>query len=123
MQCIKKLCATVLAVVWFCVSLILVILSCGQVCDCKHIVCRGEPSHFGAKAGTEGTLSSYRGVLVSFKCIRGSKVDRSDAQGALVDAPQAPRGVGCGKGVSRPQKIFYYFTSKWNILVLYLSWI
>jgi len=106
-------------------------------------------------------------------------VDRSSAEGALVETPKAPRGVGCGRGsppwregsaegvrtpppifllfdlkmehlvetskaprgvgvwevslpagegsVERarapPQKFIYYLTSKWSILVLYLSWI
>jgi len=27
-------------------------------------------------------------------------VDRSSAEGSLVEAPMAPRGVGCGEGVS-----------------------
>jgi len=57
-------------------------------------------------------------------------VDRSSAQGALVEAP---RGMGCGVGVPIhlregsgrpfPRNFFYYLTSKWTILVLHSSWI
>jgi len=61
--------------------------------------------------------------------LRGGKVDRSNAS-ALVEAPKAPRRVGCGEGkgfspphrgkglpwVSSPEIFFYYLTSKWNIL-------
>ena len=31
--------------------------------------------------------------------LRGGKVDRSSAEGALVEAPKAPRGWGYGEGV------------------------
>jgi len=61
-------------------------------------------------------------------------VDRSSAEGALgllVEVPKVPRGVGAGRGPlsagkgARPlhRNFFYYLTSKWSILVLYLSWI
>jgi len=33
------------------------------------------------------------------------------------------RGEGSREGTRPLQKMFYYFTSKWSILVLYLSWI
>ena len=36
-------------------------------------------------------------------------MDRSSAEGALVVAPKAPRGVGCGDGVSPNQKFFLLF--------------
>jgi len=29
-------------------------------------------------------------------------VDRLNAEGALVEMPKAPRGVGCGKGIPSP---------------------
>jgi len=36
--------------------------------------------------------------------LRVGKLDRSSAEGALVEAPKAPRRVGCGKGVPSPPK-------------------
>jgi len=62
-------------------------------------------------------------------------VDRSSAQGTLVEEPNAPRGVGARRGPPLPRegpgdridpllrKFFYYLTSNRRILVLYLSWI
>jgi len=52
-------------------------------------------------------------------------VDRSSAEGALVEAPKAPRTArrvsyspsGDGSGN------FFHVTSKWSILILYLSFI
>ena len=54
-------------------------------------------------------------------------MDRSSAEGALVEAPKTPRGMGWGAGVSpslpgeepgEEGRKFYYLTSKWSVLVL-----
>ena len=60
-------------------------------------------------------------------------VGTPSAEGARIEAPQAPRGVGCGEGVSLsppgegsgegamppPEKNFEIFTPKWWVLVQY----
>jgi len=37
--------------------------------------------------------------------LQRGKVDRSSAEGALVETPKAPRGVRCGEGCSLPQGV------------------
>ena len=62
---------------------------------------------------------------------RAPKARVSSAAGAMIEAPKAPRGVGCGEGVSPsppgegsgeravppPQKIFRFLSSKRRVLV------
>jgi len=77
------------------------------------------------RAIRDDTKSVARLQFKSF--LRRGKVDRSSADfDALVEAPKAPRGVGAGRGCLGgvpSTDFFYYLTSKWSILVLYLSWI
>ena len=61
---------------------------------------------------------------------RAPQAPRSSAAGARIEAAQAPRGVGCGDGVSPPhwggvwgggcalpRKFFQYWIIKWPVLV------
>jgi len=64
-------------------------------------------------------------AVASVKEARGHQISAGgttkwSAQGASVEAPQAPRGVGCEDGAV-PQKIFYISMLKWR--VLWVFWV